>query len=472
MSAARQAALLLALLCAQSAFGTLPEPVRKALAAASIPADRASVWVQELGAARPAVEHNAGVSMNPASVIKLVTTYSALELLGPAHVWKTEAWTSAPVAADVLQGDLVLRGGGDPKLTMESFWLMLRSLRGRGIREIRGDLVLDRSWIEAADHDPAKFDGQPTQPYNVGPDALLLNFKAFRFWFLPDLERRSVSVSSEPPSTALTLKSDLKLVDAACGDWRAGIKAEFNASPFDARASFAGTYPASCGDRVWNVALLPHPVYVNGVFRRLWSELGGSITGGLREGPVPPGARLLHRHESPPLTEVVRDINKFSNNVMARQLFLGLSAEIVGPPGRHDRSAAVVKGWAEQKGLRMPELVIENGSGLSRDERISAASMGRMLVRAYESAVMPEFISSMPLVAYDGTMRRRLKLESVAGQAHIKTGSLTGVRTVAGYVLDQGGRRHAVAFFINHPNAANGQAAQDALLRWIYEGRR
>ena len=101
---------------------------------------------------------------------------------------------------------------------------------------------------------------------------------------------------------------------------------------------------------------------------------------------------------------------------------------------------------------------------------VESVSMGQMLAAAYRSAVMPEFISSLPLVAYDGTMRRRLRFESVAGQAHIKTGSLTGVRAIAGYLLDRQGRRHALVFFINHPNAAAGQPAMDALLRWVYEG--
>ena len=474
MKAARPAAFLLALVCAAPGLGAaaLPDPVRKALAAASIPAESTAVWVQELGTARPTVEHNAALPLNPASVMKLVTTYAALELLGPTHVWKTEVWTAAPLAGDVLAGDLHLRGGGDPKLTMESFWLLLRALRSRGIREIRGDLLIDRSWLDAGDYNPGQFDAQPLQPYNVGPDALLLNFKAFRFWFLPDRERGVVNVASEPPSAALELHSDVKLVQAPCADWRAGLKAEFYSEAATARADFTGFFPASCGERVWNVALLSHPAYVHGVFRRMWQELGGSITGSAREAPVPAGARLVYRHESPPLTEVVRDINKFSNNVMARQLYLNLSADVAGPPGRADRSAALVRGWAELKGLRMPELVMDNGSGLSRIERISAASIGRLLLRAYESAVMPEFMSSMPLVAWDGTMRRRLKVDTVAGQAHIKTGSLTGVRSVAGYVLDVRGRRHAVAFMINHANAANGQAAQDALLRWIYEGRR
>lgn len=463
--------VLLAACAAAVASESLPPPVAEALARAAIPSSQVAVFVQALDAQGPSLAHNAATPLNPASTIKLVTTYAALELLGPTYTWKTEARTAAPLTGDVLEGDLVLRGGGDPKLTFENFWVMLRGLRTRGLREIRGDLVLDRSWFDARNHDPARFDGEPTRPYNVGPDALMLNFKAFRFFFVPDAVRRSVGVFVEPPSAALEVANAVQLTDGPCPDWRARLKADFQTNGRSARAAFSGTYPLACGERVWNVALLSHPDYLYGVFKRLWEELGGTLAGSWRDGAAPAGARLLYAQESSTLAEAARDINKFSNNVMARQLFLTLSAEILGPPGRAESSAAVVKSWLAQKGLDIPELVIENGSGLSREERISASGLGRLLLAAYRSAVMPEFVASLPLVAYDGTMRRRMKFERVSGQAHIKTGSLAGVRTIAGYLLDRNGRRHAVVFFINHPNAAAGQAAQDALLRWIHDSR-
>jgi D-alanyl-D-alanine carboxypeptidase/D-alanyl-D-alanine-endopeptidase (penicillin-binding protein 4) len=163
-------------------------------------------------------------------------------------------------------------------------------------------------------------------------------------------------------------------------------------------------------------------------------------------------------------------MNKFSNNVVARRFLLTLCAEVTKQPARAGRSAQVVQGWLARKGLEFPELVMENGSGLSPAERIGAANIGRLLLAAYASPVMPGFIASMPLVAYDGSMKRRLKYESVAGQAHIKTGSLSDVRSLAGHVLDARGRRFAVVFIVNHPNASATQNAQDALLNWAYAG--
>ena len=469
--------LLLAYLCAGALLGPataaaadrLPRSIQQALAAANIPAGNVALFVQELGRPRADLVHNADTPMNPASTMKLVTSFAALELLGPTYSWKTEFLATVPVRNGVLEGDLVIKGYGDPKMTVENFWLALRKLRALGVREIRGDLVLDRSWFETGETDPTRFDNEPLRPYNVAPDALLVNFKSVRFQFVPNLANRTISVAYEPQMAQLEVAPQVRLTEGECGDWRAGLKADFRADGAAMRAGFSGTYPASCGERTWNVSLFSHPNYVFGVFKQLWQESGGSIRGKVRDGGAPPGSQLLFSTESPSLSEVVRDINKFSNNVMARQLFLSLSAETLKQPGRNDRSFDVVRSWLLQRGLDLPGLVMDNGSGLSRAERISAGGMARLLEAAFQSAVMPEFIASLPLVALDGTMRRRLKSESVAGRAHIKTGSLMDANTMAGYLLDQSGRRHVVVFFINHPNARQGQAAQDALLKWVYE---
>jgi D-alanyl-D-alanine carboxypeptidase/D-alanyl-D-alanine-endopeptidase (penicillin-binding protein 4) len=232
---------------------------------------------------------------------------------------------------------------------------------------------------------------------------------------------------------------------------------------------FSGRYPQSCGEKDLNVALLEPNDQVGGVFRQLWMESGGSWNGKVREGAAPAGLKPVHVLESPPLAEIVRDINKFSNNIMARHLFLTLGAETAGRPATTQKSVAAVRGWFAAKGIATPELVMENGSGLSRIERISAGGMAAMLQAAWKSPVMPEFIASMPIAGIDGTMRRRVKGESVTGQAHIKTGLLSEVRAMGGYVLDRRGHRLAVVMFVNHPNAHQAQPAMDALLRWAYE---
>jgi D-alanyl-D-alanine carboxypeptidase/D-alanyl-D-alanine-endopeptidase (penicillin-binding protein 4) len=178
----------------------------------------------------------------------------------------------------------------------------------------------------------------------------------------------------------------------------------------------------------------------------------------------------LAAQESPPLAEVVRDINKFSNNAMSRQLYLALGAAAFGAPATPEKADRALRQWLARKRLELPELVIENGSGLSRIERISARGLGAMLAAAWRSPVMPEFIASMPVVGVDGTLRRRPRQLAYAGQAHIKGGTINGVRAMAGYVLDATGRRWIVACLINHPKVHNGNAHPvfDALLQWAH----
>ena len=448
---------------------SLPVPVAQALARAGIPEAAVSVYVQDVDGERPVVSHAADRPLNPASAIKLVTTYAALDLLGPAYTWNTEVYASGTLTRDVLDGDLILKGYGDPKLTLENFWLLLRGVRARGVRVIRGDLVLDRSYFARDDSDPARFDGEPTRPYNTPPDALLVNYKAITIQFIPDPGSRRVRLAIEPALPAVQVVNDIVLSDAPCGDWLSRLKIETQGNGADARLVLSGAYAQDCGERARSFSLLAHPAYVNALFGTLWKELGGTYAGAVRDETMDPGARLIATAKSPSLSEVVRDINKYSNNVMARQLFLTLGGVASGAPATLEKARDALKAWLAQKQLAAPELVLENGSGLSRIERISARTMARLLLDAYRSPVMPELMASLPLVAVDGTMRKRLGSAEVAGRAHIKTGTLSGVRAIAGYVLDASNRRNVVVFIVNHSNAGAAQDAQDALIRWVYD---
>jgi D-alanyl-D-alanine carboxypeptidase/D-alanyl-D-alanine-endopeptidase (penicillin-binding protein 4) len=443
--------------------------VLQALRSAGIPPQAVAVVVRPVEAGKPAVFHRTTEPMNPASLMKLLTTLAALEVLGPAHTWRTEILASATPENGVLNGDLFFRGAGDPKLTYDRLWLLLRELRGRGLREIRGDLVLDGSAFAPSSHDPAAFDGKPLRPYNVGPDALLFNFATLHLTLLPEVG--SVRVLAEPLPAGFEVINRLQSSDAQyCGEWRERLEAKLTGN----QIVLSGFFPRSCGERRWHLAGLPNGVLLHGAFTRLWSELGGQYSGQLRAGLTPASAVPLAASESPTLGELVRDINKFSNNVMARQVFLTLGKK-VGADGTAligETAAAdgAIRAWLAKKGLDFPELVLDNGSGLSRRERISAANLARLLATAWASPVMPELLASLPIAAIDGTARKKFNGNGFAGQAHLKTGSLEGVRAIAGYLLDRNGRRHIVVFMVNHPRAGEAQPAFDALLEGVWAG--
>lgn len=451
---------------AQSASVSLPPPVASAFKRAAIPLPSVGTYVQEVDGLRILVAANNTLPLNPASTMKLVTSAAALDLLGPTYTWKTRAFVTGALTGGVLQGDLIFKGGGDPKLVVENFWLFLRQVRAQGVREIRGNVILDRSVFADDAYDAARFDGDPAKPYNAGPDALLLSYKSVGLRLVPDLGAGTAAVSADPPLAGITLDAPRLSADE-CGAWQTKLRLTVTAT----RIGFDGAMPAACGERTWYI----HPYgmtqtqFFGAVFRQMWRDVGGSFQGEVIDGPVPPQARLLVERESVSLPEVIRDMNKFSNNVMARQLLLTVAAEMQKLPANSERGAHVVKSWLAEKGIENPEVIIENGSGLSRVARIAPGTMGRMLVAAYRAPTMPEFVSSLPLVGFDGTMRNRLQARSIAGHAHIKTGTLAEVRAIAGYVQAASGKHYAVVSIINHPNAARGQEAQDLLLQWIYE---
>ena len=445
---------------AQSA-ATLPTAYVAALRDAGVGARAAAVVIRPLDAGGLAISENAGGAMSPASTMKLVTTWSALNLLGPAWTWRTDVFALGPVSGGTLTGDLAFRGSGDPTLVIENFWLLVQRIRATGLREIRGDVVLDKGIFEPQAYDPEDFDGAGERAYNAGPDALLVNFKALSFDFVPDPQAGVARIVPTPQLAGLKLAPSVPGSGAPCGDWRASLRGDLS-NPL--APVFRGSYPLACGTRSWHVNALDHTTYFGAVFRSLWEGGGGTWTGVVREASVPSGARLVASRESRTLAEVIRDINKFSNNVMARQVFLTVGAESSGQPGNAARASQAIRAFLAARGQPMPELVLDNGSGLSRTERIAPANLAAMLADAWRSPLMPELMSSLPIVGVDGTTRGR---RAAAGAAHIKTGMLADVRAIAGYMVANSGRRYVIVAIINDPSARGAQRAHDVLLDWL-----
>jgi serine-type D-Ala-D-Ala carboxypeptidase/endopeptidase (penicillin-binding protein 4) len=454
---------------AQAASG-LPVDVENALVRAQVPREALVVWVQELGgdhASGPRVSWQADRAVNPASLTKLLTTYAGLEQLGPAWSWSTPVWLQGPIKQGELQGDVIIKGSGDPKLVLERIQLLLRRVQQMGVRDIRGDIVLDRRAFEVSEQSTADFDGESSKPYNATPDALLLNYKSVLMNFTPDPAHGVARVGVDPTLAGLKADASVPLSSGACGDWRSALKADLS-DPL--RVKFQGSFAQSCGAQFWPVAYAMPQNYNGLVLAGLWREMGGTLKGRVRDGAAPSnGTAPSFEFASPPLAEVVRDINKYSNNVMAQQLFLTLGLMSHRGKGTAEAAREVMYEWLNrQLGPQGASgIVIDNGSGLSRETRISARQLSRLLQNAWASPVMPELMSSLPIAGLDGTLKR---VRSATGQAHLKTGSLKGVAGIAGYVLGSNGRRYAVVGIINHPNAKAAKPALDALVKWVAEG--
>jgi D-alanyl-D-alanine carboxypeptidase/D-alanyl-D-alanine-endopeptidase (penicillin-binding protein 4) len=464
----RWLALLAALLLAvdAAAASRLPKEVDAALDEAKVPRDAMVALVQEVGAPSSRLSWQAQQPVNPASLMKLLTTGAALDLLGPAWSWTTPVWLNGSVHDGVLDGNLVIKGSGDPKLVAERVWLLLRRVQQWGVREIRGDIVLDRSAFTLPEQSPADFDGDPLRPYNVLPDALLLNFKSLVLSITPDPQRGIAIIGVEPSLAGVLADASVPLAPGRCDDWRGALKADFSDA---ARLRFTGSYATACGDKTWSVAYADPPSYNARLLLAVWRELGGTLTGTVRDGLAPPSVPSFEL-ASPSLAEIVRDINKFSNNAMAQQLFLTLGLRLRGQ-GTPEAARTVLRKWmVDNFGAPGRTAVIDNGSGLSRETRVSALLIARMLQAAWNGRVMPELMSSLPVIGLDGTLRNS---KTTPGRAHLKTGSMsdTGVLGIAGYVLSHNGRRYVLVAVINHPNAKDARGALDALVQWTANDR-
>ena len=459
-----------------SGAAALPPAVANALRAAAVPPEALALWVAPVqpGAA-PWLAQQHTEPFNPASTLKLVTSLAALELLGPGHLWRTEVYSSGTLRDGVLHGNLYLRGGGDPALVTEKLWLLLHRVQALGIGRIAGDIVLDRSAFAEPEADPAAFNDEPLRAYNAGPDALLVNFRAQVLRFSPDLAAGVARISAEPPLAGVQLPATVPLVPvaanavnaaatavaaaAACGDWRAALRADFT-HPLQPR--FGGSFPAACGVRHWPLAHPEPRRMAERAVQALWLANGGRLDGRVREGSVPADATERLVFESPPLAEVVRDANKFSNNVVAQHLLLALSQG--DGPATFERSRQRLQQWWVQRfGPDLPLPQVGNGSGLSRDGRASALALGRMLQHAYATHAMPDLMASLPASGLDGTLRRS---RMGAGLAHLKTGSLRDVQALAGYVHRPDGQRLVLVALVNHTHAHAARPALDALVQW------
>jgi len=401
--------------------------------------------------------YNANTSVNPASVIKLVTTYAALENLGPSFTWHTDLLTDGQIEGNQLNGNLYFRSGGDPKLTIERLWLLLRNLKLQGIQHINGDLVLDGSFYQI---DSLKaFDGEKGdlyRPFMVDGNSLLVNFNAQRFIVTGNLA--GATVTSDPFIPDVMVDNQVKVVPPK--NCNAHTKVYFH--PVQVNNNFTlrvtGSIPEGCSTQKY-FAFMEHERYAAGIIRSTWEDMGGTISGETTFSKTPSSAKRLSSLPSISVAEAIRDVNKFSNNAMAKQLFLTIGARNRLATDTDDADAAkrVVIEWWKSKGIQRPTLIIENGSGLSRSERLSAYELALMLKDAASSPFAAEYQASLPLVAIDGTMVRRLRRSSIAGQARIKTGTLRNVRAIAGYSNDKNGDPWVIVAILNHPvNIHNG----------------
>ncbi|WP_215305252.1 D-alanyl-D-alanine carboxypeptidase/D-alanyl-D-alanine-endopeptidase [Polynucleobacter sp. AP-Elch-400A-B2] len=477
------------ILAQDTALQYIPKAVAVSLEKGQIPKEAISISVVEIEPDQPGkitgktkLDWRSKQAMNPASTMKLLTTLTGLDVLGPQYRWRTNVYTDGLIRQGTLKGNLYLQGTGDPKLVPEELAKMMKGLQNLGIQKIDGNLFFDRSAYAPHVMEHNTIDGESLRAYNVPPDPLLYAFRTLSFQLGKSRTADFIDISYTPPLSQLKVINQMQLVNQSCDSWKSNI--HFNLDPESEggstnqllTAQFSGSFPKGCRGVSYNVVALDANTFFTQGFAAAWELAGGAWTQAPtgQSGTLPLAARLLLQFEGIPLADDVQDINKFSNNVMARQLMLTLALEKMGKPASTKNGELVIQSWLKGLGLQFPELVIENGSGLSRNEAISAEHMTQLLVAARNLSVTDTFYNSLPVAGKDGTMKNRLMAHlrkflhlKKKPEARIKTGALVDVRAISGYVMSKSGRMYAVTSFINHPNALRGLDAHDQLLAWL-----
>jgi D-alanyl-D-alanine carboxypeptidase/D-alanyl-D-alanine-endopeptidase (penicillin-binding protein 4) len=458
----------LLLLVSAHAFAELPSLLQRIVTNHAIPEHTLGIVVQEVGASEPLLSVNADVPRNPASAIKILPTLAALEELGPAWTWRTEVYLDGELRNGTLDGDVVFKGHGDPYLVVEEFWKLVQMLRRSGLEDITGDMVIDNTYFDLPPEDPGAFDKRPFHTYNVLPDAFLVNFKAVQFHFNFG-GNNGVEILTEPSLPNLAIDNRLDLVSGRCGGYQIGIAMTVPDPVKADKVVFEGRVPRACRSYSLGRSLLTAQSYAYGVFKSLWEQSGGSIAGGVRSGLAPQKKPFI-TFESRPLGEIIRLVNKHSNNVMTRQILLTLGAELLGEPGTQEKGETVITRYLQKRGIDTTGLVLDNGAGLSREARVTPRMLADVLLYAQKRPYAAEFISSLAIVGVDGTARNRLRRREETGHAHVKTGTIDHVSSLAGYVHARSGRQFVIAGIVNHTNVHFGVGKElwDALVQWAY----
>lgn len=447
----------------------LPAELQQAWKNTRLPESALSIIVKEVDG--PVLfEHNASTPRNPASVMKMVTTWAGLSGLGPEHVWRTTVYTQAHAKIDAqgtLQGPLYIEAVGDPFFSVSDLWSLLRDVRMRGIKNL-SEVIIDRSVFGNITTDTYAFDGAGDRPYNASPDAMMVGFGASRLVFQPDTKNKQWISFIDPPIAGMRIENQVAWSDQRCPGSPAVATRIQNASG-GVTVQASGTAAGSCGEFSVYRLTTGQQSFFNSVFKMIWKELGGTLAHGITTGTLPRGAEALVWHDSRPLADQIRVINKQSNNVMATLLLLRLGNQTNGKGATIASSENTAMRLLQSQGINTAGWRIDNGSGLSRVARVTAGGMAQMLDEIWQSNYMPEFMSSLAIAGVDGTVRRRLRDDEVQGRAHLKTGTLRDARALAGYVLGASGKRYIMVTMVNGENTAAVRPFDDALVKWIAE---
>lgn len=459
----------------------LPDWFARELARLQIPPEAVSLYARDVSNGDELLSHNAQTAVRPASTIKLLTSLLAFEVLGAEPAFRTDFHLLGrgrrPLRNGQFEGDLLVRGSGDPTLDSARLEALAKRLVKRGVRTINGDLMLDTSNFPVRRDDEARFYAEVEAPFSAPPLPLMVNGKTVtlvvRPESRPDSPRGGVSVALEPALPNVRLEHELGYTTQPCDNPRDALEITARGSADEATIRVAGMYPLACGEFRRNVSVLGAEAYFAAAFTEAWRTAGGTLLGGLRldaKGLIAARRKPSESIVSSPTPEIVREVNKQSNNLWAQQLFLRVGAQLAKKSVDAASAAGAIDDWLREHLPGALPVTLESGAGLSIHERISARGLVEILQRATGADYAASYFDTLSVAGVDGTAALRLRDTPLAGRARVKTGTVSDARGLAGRLESPNGGNVLFAILINHPRAANATGLIDRLAERLFAG--
>lgn len=442
------------------------DAINKILNRSEISKGNYSLYIKNISKQAKVFSYNEQKAFNPASVMKLVTTYAGLQLLGPQYQWKTEVLYTGYIKNKHLYGDLIIKGYGDPTITYADLSEIIEKVQQQDIQYIHGNIIIDESFFGELQNQDL-IDDKKYRAYNVSPKSFVVNENTINFKF--SINNEKINIQTFPEMQTLKVINRLKISDQGCNEWKDVLNYEVEIKSNVAEISFNGTFDKACDGKDIDLSLFNANRLSKELFEKLWKMHGGIIEGDFKntyQGVT--NTHKLYEHQSRPLSLVVRDINKYSQNLIARNLLLTMFAENSRSPINENEAGKFTKEFLIKQKLRLDSLEMDNGAGLSRSARISAEDLSFLLEKAYSGLYMPEFVASLPNMGVDGTLKNRGKKLSVSKRAYLKTGSIQNVSAIAGYIFDKNNDVKVFVFMANDPKANESSKMQDEFIEWAY----
>ena len=460
--------ILIICLIPLSVFSEVPPEYKKIISSYKVSNNSFTLVIKNLtNKSEPLITHNEKNFFNPASLAKIVSTFIALEVLGPQFSWQSDFYHNGTINGDTLNGDLIFKGRGDATFSINNLENSIRKIQRKGLKKINGNLILDMSYF-GLDSKEKTFDNDPMRAYNALPTPVVIQSNTMNFIFTT--KDSNLDIESNPDIEYVTIKNNIKITNNRCIDWKSKLNYRTKKENSKIKVIFSGKYSRKCGTKSINLSVLDDNKYFYNIFKDRWNANGGDFSGDLDVTFIK-GAdwKVLHSHISKPLSEVIRDTNKYSLNLLARNTMLTVLAEDSDLLVLESSVNKYVQKWLKKNNLPYKGLFFENGAGLSRNSVLTSEQLLLLMEKIYYDPLMPEMLSSFPISGVDGTLKRRMNYSSFKKSAHFKTGSMKNVNAIAGFLLDKNKEMKIFIFIMNDLAAKDSHRLQEALITQAFK---